>query len=287
MPRLLAACGVFGLVGACADVAGVPVWQVTVGAPAVDALVGTEVAVSDAALDDDAGSDAAARKPAGGAADPKSALDTPLEEALGLAIVVEPREIDARIHGGLEVRIATEEGVDLALDEVRRMVASLPEGSLLGVVDEIVLVDGLSDDGVSFRGYATCAAGRMWVRVSAIDTPIGIRHTLFHELTHLLACAAPYDTEAWGALATVPYLGDLRRLDEAMPLTSAAEALQAGFITPYAMTTLHEDVAETVAVRMTRPEMLAQVAASAPVIASKVDEAEAWLQAALPGVRLP
>ena len=48
-----------------------------------------------------------------------------------------------------------------------------------------------------------------------------------------------------------------------------------------------EDVAETVAVRMTRPEMLAQVAASAPVIASKVDEAEAWLQAALPGVRLP
>ncbi|MCA9571802.1 MAG: hypothetical protein KC656_28385, partial [Myxococcales bacterium] len=105
------------------------------------------------------------------------------------------------------------------------------------------------------------------------DTVLRLLH---HEMTHLIACDHPFDEHAWRAVSDDAYVGDVRNVGD-VALPTPEEAVEAGFITPYAMTTPWEDLAETLAVSAVDREAALERAEASPTVRRKIELALVWL----------
>jgi len=150
--------------------------------------------------------------------------------------------------------------------------ARYPKSIRTQLLDEIVLEDVVTVQGVNVGGYADC-------RNHAIHLSLaGTRgeHIVHHELAHLVYCRDDFPRAHWRSQTGYTETRSATQMIEAMksgevPREFGDELLEQGFVSRYATTDCREDFAEMAEEVFLRPDSVDVRAARFPAMAIKRD----------------
>lgn len=168
-------------------------------------------------------------------------------------------------------------GAERLLPELVEALLTYPRPFRERLIREIRLEDTLYDGERERGGYASLAEDAVHVQVTGAS-PVEGRHTLHHEIGHLVFDDPAFRQEAWSAISPdyTPLVMPLLR--PVHPLALDPDLHAAGFLTNYGATNPHEDAAEFLAWWRIRPRVVNDLATEYPRIRAKRTILKEWAE---------